>query len=58
MRGINLHCGCYELASNLQIENAAKIRLEMIGHAFENMILLFMAFSIAKNDPTRSVAVF
>jgi len=48
LRGINLHCGCYELAGDLQIQNAAKIKLEMIGHVFENMILLVMAFAVTQ----------
>lgn len=54
LRGINLHCGCYELAGNLQIENAAEIKLEMIRHAFENMILLLMAFAVANFGEARS----
>ncbi len=41
-RGLNIHCGCYELAGTTESVNANEVRVEMIWHIFENIILMGM----------------
>ena len=44
VRGIDLHCGCFDLAS--KSINDVNLRLEMFKRIIEDFVFLFMAFFI------------
>ena len=46
-RGINVHCGCFNLAEQSSDVN---LRIEMINRILQDALFLFMAFLIKRNN--------
>ena len=46
-RGIDLHCGCFDL---LEKTNDVNLRVEMINRIVQDIILLFMAYILKIRD--------